>query len=87
MRGSPAPVINGLTPLPNSLTPLIVKAWSFDPMGKPVATPEYMVKVLASTAKPGADRPVIATQTFRPMPGAFRAEPNDKKPTLEVPLK
>ena len=87
VRGSPVPVIDGLTPLPQSVTPLIVKAWSFDALGKPLPVPEYTVKVLVSTAKPGADRPVIATQIFRPAPTAFRAELNDKKPTLEVPLK
>jgi hypothetical protein len=87
VRNSPAAVVDGLTPLPKDLTPLIVRAWSVDPLGKRMATPEYTTQVLGPAPKEGAARPVLATQPFIPTAGAYRAEPNDKMPTLEVLLK
>jgi hypothetical protein len=87
VRNSPAALVDGLTPLPKDLTPLVIKAWSIDIAGKPQPAPEYTIKLLGPAAKEGADRPVLATQNFRPQPGAIRAEPNDKMPTLEVLLK
>jgi hypothetical protein len=87
VRSSPAALDAGLTPLPKALTPIIVKAWSFDSLGKPLPAPEYVVKVLGPVAKEGADRPVLATQPYRPAPRASRFDPNDKMPTVEVKLK
>jgi hypothetical protein len=87
VRNSPAPINDGLTPLPGALMPVIVKAWSFNLAGQLVKGPEYTVKVLGPAAKEGADRPVLKAQPFRPPPAAFRADLNDKTPTLEVMVK
>jgi hypothetical protein len=87
VRNTPAALVDGLTPLPKTLNPLIVTSWSFDLTGKLVAAPEYTVKVLGPAPKEGAPRPVLKMQQFRPKDSGFRAEPNQKIPTLEVPFK
>ncbi len=87
VRNSPAPLTAGLTPLPKTLNPLIVKAWSIDLKGKVQAGPEYTVKVLGPAAKEGAPRPVLKMISYKPPENAFRATPNDPAPTLEVPVK
>jgi hypothetical protein len=87
VRNSPAPLVNGLTPGPASLSPLIVKAWSLDLGGKPVVAPEYAVKILGIAPKEGADRPVLKTVAFRPPEMAFRTPGEEGSPTLEVSLK
>jgi parallel beta-helix repeat protein len=84
VRNSPAPLADGLTPLPRSLAPLVVKSWTIDTTGKLVPSPEYSLKLLGPAAKEGAARPLLKAQTFRPADGAFRAMPNDPTPTLEV---
>jgi hypothetical protein len=87
VRNSPAPLTRGTTPLPNTLNPLIVKAWSIDVKGKLQAGPEYNVKVLGPAAKEGAPRPLLKMLTFRPQENAFRASLEEATPTLEVSLK
>jgi hypothetical protein len=87
VRNSPAPLIAGLTPLPRTLNPLIVKAWSIDLKSKLQAAPEYTVKVLGPAAKDGDARPLLKTATFRPAENAFRAKLDDRVTTLEVKLK
>jgi hypothetical protein len=87
VRNSPAPVVKGLTPGPQSLGPLIVKGWSLDLAGKLVAGPEYGVKVLGPAPKEGAQRPALKTLTFRPPDSAFQAPGPGVTPTLEVSLK
>jgi parallel beta-helix repeat protein len=87
VRNSPAPLVGGMTPLPRSLAPLVVKSWMIDTTGKLVPSPEYSVQVLGVAAKEGAARPLLKSQTFRPAESAFRAMPNDPTPTLEVSLK
>jgi hypothetical protein len=87
VRNSPAPLTAGLSPLPKSLNPLIVKAWTMDLKGKLPPTPEYNVKVLGPAPKEGAARPLLKMLTFRPAENAFRALPDDVTPTLEISLK
>lgn len=87
VRNSPAPLTLGLTPLPRSLNPLIVRAWTMDLKGKLLPMPEYNVKVLGPAPKEGAARPLLKMVTFRPMENAFRAALDDVTPTLEVSLK
>jgi hypothetical protein len=87
VRNSPAPLNAGQTPLPKTLNPLIVKAWSIDLKGKLQAAPEYNVKVIGAAAKEGAVRPLLKMMTFRPQENAFRALLDDATPTLEVTLK
>jgi hypothetical protein len=93
VRNSPAPLIKGATPLPlpsgQPITnlPLIVKSWSIGPDGKPIAAPEYTIRVLAPADKPEVPRKLLKTVTARPADDWFRAKPDDPKPTLEVSLK
>src|SRR5581483_7338870 len=75
VRNSPAPLVGGLTPLPRTLNPLIVRAWSQDVKGAPLPVPEYTIKVLGPAA--GGSRPVLRSVTYRPREDAFRPEPND----------
>jgi hypothetical protein len=87
VRNTPAPLIDGLTPLPASSTPLVVNAWTIDTAGKVQAAPEYAVKVLGPAPKEGAARPLLKLVAFRPAENAFRAAPDDTKSSLEVSLK
>jgi hypothetical protein len=86
VRNSPAPVVAGLTPLPRTLNPLIVRAWSLDVKGTPLPVPEYALKVLGPAPATGT-RPVLKMLSYRPQESALRAAPNSAEPTLEVPLK
>src|SRR5262249_5286479 len=86
VRNSPAPLVGRRTPLPESLSPLILRAWVLDKDGKTVPTPEYNVRVLAP-AQDGKERKVLKSLTVKPDAKWFRAKPNDPAPTLEVNLK
>jgi len=87
IRNSPCPVrANGLTALPQSLTPLIVKSWMMDEDGKVVSAPEYTLNVLEPPAEAGAKPRVLKTLKLKPDQSWFRAQPNDLKPTVEVEL-
>jgi hypothetical protein len=87
VRNSPVALVNGLTPGPASLSPLLVRAWSLDLAGKPLPAPEYAVKILGIPAKEGAERPVLKTVLYRPPENAFRAPAAELAPTLEVSVK
>ncbi|MBI2805815.1 MAG: right-handed parallel beta-helix repeat-containing protein [Planctomycetes bacterium] len=87
VRNSPAPLTDGLTPLPGALNPLTVKAWTIDLKGKLIVSPSYNVKVLGPAPKAGAARPVLKSVPFRPAENSFRAKRDDATPTLEVLLK
>jgi Right handed beta helix region len=81
IRNNPAPLAKGFTPLPQTLSPLILKSWQIDNAGKMIPAPEYTVKVVAPGAK------VLKTQNVKPDAKWFRPKPNDAAPTLEVSLK
>jgi parallel beta-helix repeat protein len=87
VRNAQGPLVKGLTPLPKTLYPIIVKSWAMDPKGSLIAAPEYTIKIMGAPAKEGAPRPLLKTIPFRPGDTHFRALPNDPTPTLEVPLK
>jgi hypothetical protein len=87
VRNSPAGLAGGLTPLPRSFSPLIVKAWTIDLKGATLPAPEYAVKILGPVAKEGAPRPVLKAQSFRPAESMFRTRPNDPVADLDVSLK
>jgi len=87
VRNSPAPLRpDGLTPLPESLEPLIVRSWTFDAAMKPSPAPSYLVRVvrpagaatMAAAPKPLAEQKVVPDQSW------YREEPNKPTPTLEV---
>lgn len=86
VRNSPAPLLGGRTPLPESLSPLILKAWVIDKDGKTVPAPDYSVRVLAP-AEEGKERKVLATLMVKPLDSWYRPNPNGPAPTLEVGLK
>lgn len=86
VRNAPAPLIGNRTPLPQSLSPVILRAWVIDKDGKTVAAPDYAVRVLGPTDGV-KDRKVLATLTVKPVDAWFRAKPNDPAPTVEVKLK
>jgi parallel beta-helix repeat protein len=87
VRSSPAPLTNDLTPLPRTLAPLIVKAWTIDLKGATLLAPEYAIKILGPAAKEGAPRALLKTQAFRSTEAMFRAQPNALSATLEMMLK
>ena len=87
VRNSPATLSAGLTPLPQTLNPLIVKGWSLDVAGKVAPAPEYSISVLGPAPKEGAPRPVLQKVMYRPPDNTFRPTLTDATPTLEVPRK
>ncbi|MGE0606991.1 MAG: hypothetical protein AB7O62_07850 [Pirellulales bacterium] len=87
IRNSPAPLLkNGLTPLPKTLEPIIVRGWSFDPEAKPAAAPGYILNVLGPAGSAGGARQVLKSMPVTPQADWFRAEPNGNQPTIEVTL-
>jgi hypothetical protein len=87
VRNPQALLVKGLTPLPRTLFPIIVKSWALDPKGALLPAPEYTIKVMGAAAKEGAPRPLLKSLAFRPSGTMFRPLPNDPAPTVEVPLK
>lgn len=87
VRNAQAPLVKGLTPLPRTLLPIIIKSWAMDPKGTLVPAPEYTIKIMGAAAKEGAPRPLLKSLAFRPTDIMFRPLPNDPAPTVEVPLK
>jgi hypothetical protein len=87
VRNAPAAITAGLTPLPQSLAPIVVRSWVLDHAFKPQPAPDYIVSILAPAEKPGAARKVLGSMTVKPQSAWFRAKPNDPVATLEVPLK
>jgi parallel beta-helix repeat protein len=86
VRNVPAPLLGNRTPLPQSLSPVLVKAWVIDKDGKKTPPPEYTVRVLAP-AEGDKERKILKTLNVKPEDKWFRPKPNDPAPTLEVSLK
>jgi hypothetical protein len=86
VRNAPAPLVGNRTPLPQSLSPIILRSWVIDKDGKKLAAPQYTVRVLAA-AEGDKERKVLKTLSVTPERKWFRAKPNDPAPTLEVNLK
>lgn len=87
VRNSPAVLRpDGLTPLPESLEPIIVRTWSYDAAMKLSAAPKYVVRVLppAGSGTMAAAAKPMAEQTVSPETSWYREEPNQATPTLEV---
>jgi hypothetical protein len=85
-RNVPAPLVGNRTPLPQSLSPILLRSWVIDKDGKRLPAPEYTVRVLAP-AEGDKERKVLKTLTVTPERKWFRAKPDDPTPTLEVNLK
>ncbi|MDA0833486.1 MAG: right-handed parallel beta-helix repeat-containing protein [Planctomycetota bacterium] len=87
VRNSPAPVLkNSLTPFPRTLEPLIVRGWHLDADAKPQPAPQYQVNIVGPIIGENGERKILKTLTVTPEPGWYRADANEKKPTLEVTL-
>jgi hypothetical protein len=87
VRNSPAPVAkSGLTPLPKSLEPLIVRSWQLDADAKLQAAPTYQLNIVGPIEGEGASRKVLKSVTVTPDASWYRADPNEKKPTIEMSL-
>lgn len=86
VRNSPAPIVGGRTPLPQSLSPLILKSWVIDAKGATLPACEYQVRILAP-AVGDKERAVLKTLMVKPDAKWFRTRPNDPALTVEVSLK
>jgi hypothetical protein len=86
VRNVPAPLLGNRTPLPQSLSPILLKGWVLDKDGKKVPAPEYTVRILAP-AEGDKERKVLKTLSIKPNDKWYRAKPNDPIPTTEVSLK
>jgi hypothetical protein len=87
VRNSPAAIgARGLTPLPKSLKPLILKGWSIDGAGNVVAAPAYNVAVTVSAEKPTDPPKTVKSVSATPDAKWYRAKSDDATPTLEVSL-
>lgn len=87
IRNSPAPVLkSGFTPLPHSLEPLIVRSWQYDPDAKLQPAPAYQLNIVGPMQAEGTERKVLKSVTVTPAAEWYRANPNEKKPTIEVSL-
>lgn len=85
VRNSPARLSPaGLTPLPRTLKPLIVRAWRIERDGRRREAPFYDLEVTAPGEAAGAPRKVLARAVLEPKPDWFRPDPNGPAPTLEV---
>jgi hypothetical protein len=84
IRNVPAQILsNGLTPLPTSREPIVVKSWAYDAAGKLIPAPEYIVRILA----PGQDRKELKALKVKPDQSWYRTPQNLRVPTVEVSLK
>jgi len=87
VRNSPALVLkNGMTPYPRTLEPLIVRGWQMDADGKLRPAPTYQLNILGPILGENGERKVLKSLSVTPEAAWFRADPNDKKPTVEVSL-
>jgi hypothetical protein len=86
VRNAPAPLVGGRTPLPQSLSPIILKGWMIDKEGKTIPAPEYTVRILAP-AEEGKEPKVLRTLTVKPEEKWYQPRPNEPTPTVEVSLK
>ncbi len=86
VRNSPTRLHRGITPLPRSHRPLVLRSWHIERDGTRRDAPFYDLRVL----KPGAERDVppevLHEQVIEPGDEWFRPEPNDPEPTIEVRL-
>jgi hypothetical protein len=87
IRNSPAAVLkSGFTPLPQSLEPLIVRSWQYDADAKLQPAPVYQLNIVGPVQAAGTERKLLKSLTCTPAAEWYRANPNEKKPTIEVSL-
>lgn len=87
IRNSPAMIgRGGLTPLPASLKPLILKAWVIESDGKITPAPEYTVTLREASADPDEEGKKIKSFSVTPQASWYRSKPDDATATAEVAL-
>ena len=86
IRNAPAAIAEGLTPLPKSFKPLLVKSWVIEGDGKLTPPPHYDLSVLAPADKPDGEPKRIKTVSVTPDASWYRAKPDDSRPTMEITL-
>lgn len=94
VRNTPAPVSGGLTPLPSTLKPLILKSWVIQGDGAVTPPQPYNVNVVVmekpavpeGAADVEAKPKLLKSVPTTPAASWYRAKPNDPTPTLEVTL-
>ena len=85
VRNSPAVIANGLSPLADKLTAVVVKTWVLEANGILTPPPQYEVKLLGPAKSETETRPVLKTESYRPTADAgYRAKVDDPTPTLEI---
>ena len=85
VRNSPAKVDRrGLTPLPASKKPLIVRSWSIPANRQKMNAPFYEIRVVAPPAVPGEPPELVATKIVEPDESWYRLDPNRPVPTVEI---
>lgn len=77
---------NGMTPLPQSMQPIIVRGWSISGSGAVVPPSRYVVTAWEAGADANGPRKVLSTTTVQPDATWYRAEPNAAAATLEMTL-
>lgn len=87
VRNSPAVLsAEGLTPLPFTLRPLIVRAWKIERDGKKITAPFYDLIVSAPATEMGKPPTVLKKEIIEPKNTWFRPEPDRAQATWEVTL-
>ncbi len=86
IRNSPVLLRGGLTPLPQTLTPIVLKSWRMQEDGVVVPSPEYILNLWVPATEAGAKPRILKTLKLTPSHLWNRPLPNDPKPTLEIEL-
>jgi len=86
VRNSPAPLVQGRTPLPKSTQALTLRAEQINVAGKIVPAPMYALNVYAPPEKDGAAPKLLKTMNVTPSAQWYRPKPDAPMPTLELPL-
>jgi len=87
VRNAIAPILsNGLTPLPQSLMPIIVAAWSVGMDGVVTPSPRYVITAWEPAADADPPRKVLATATVQADSSWYRENPNAPVATVELTI-
>ena len=85
VRNSPAKVDRrGLTPLPATKKPLIVRSWSIPANRRKTNAPFYEIRVVAPSSVPGEPPEIVATKIVEPDESWYQLDPNRPVPTVEI---
>ncbi len=87
VRNCPAAVLKtGLTPLPKSLEPILVRSWQYDADRNLQPAPTYQFQIVGPDQGEATPRKVLKSLAVTPAAAWYRENANDKKPTLEISL-